>query len=355
MASKHKLKSGKYQVRWREDGKNRAKTVPSNRAANRKIREIEERQAEGKRGEPDPVCERPELTEIHRAYLRAQSRRLAPLTIRVAANFLEIWENWLKERFKGERLDPEILTRALLGEFYEWLLTSGVRGKRKASSANHMIRRIWLMWEWAEDDERYEPFMPRPRRIKLRSTTHRYPVAPTWAEMDAMIRSLSGLNKRAAIIMRFTGLRPNQAAMLKWSDVALSECLLEVRGELGKSAKERGGRIVPISQHLARLMASWEKGGIYVAVKSPDQCPSNRRKAFHKAWRSTGCNPRIYQGAPAKAFRRGLQSGLKRAGADDEAVKYLVGHDRGLRSHYVDPWSLPLVPAVQLIPSMEPE
>jgi hypothetical protein len=45
-------------------------------------------------------------------------------------------------------------------------------------------------------------------------------------------------------------------------------------------------------------------------------------------------------------------SGLKRLGADDEAVEVLVGHSLGLRGHYADPEAMPLREAVALIPAL---
>jgi len=48
-------------------------------------------------------------------------------------------------------------------------------------------------------------------------------------------------------------------------------------------------------------------------------------------------------------------SGLKRAGADDEAVEYLVGHSLGLRGCYTDPDALPLRTAIGLVPAIAPK
>ncbi len=60
----------------------------------------------------------------------------------------------------------------------------------------------------------------------------------------------------------------------------------------------------------------------------------------------------VWEGRPHHAFRKGLVSGLKRAGADTDAVEVLVGHSLGLRGVYTDPDAIPLRGAVELIPRL---
>jgi len=66
-------------------------------------------------------------------------------------------------------------------------------------------------------------------------------------------------------------------------------------------------------------------------------------------WRRAGVRKAAWASSPHHAFRRGFVSGLKRLGADDEAVEVLVGHSLGLRGHYADPEAMPLREAVALI------
>ena len=53
-----------------------------------------------------------------------------------------------------------------------------------------------------------------------------------------------------------------------------------------------------------------------------------------------------------RAFRKGFRSGLKKAGADSEAIEYLLGHSQGLIDTYTDPDALPLREAVDKIPAL---
>ncbi len=57
-------------------------------------------------------------------------------------------------------------------------------------------------------------------------------------------------------------------------------------------------------------------------------------------------------GQPHHCFRKGFVSGLKRFGADDEAVEVLVGHSLGLRGIYTDPDAQPLKAAIKLVPAI---
>jgi hypothetical protein len=53
-------------------------------------------------------------------------------------------------------------------------------------------------------------------------------------------------------------------------------------------------------------------------------------------------------------MRAGFVSGLKRLGADMDAIEFLVGHAPTLTAiSYLDPEAIPLRAAVNLIPSIE--
>jgi site-specific recombinase XerD len=58
----------------------------------------------------------------------------------------------------------------------------------------------------------------------------------------------------------------------------------------------------------------------------------------------------VWARQPHHAFRKGFASGLKRLGADNEAVEYLLGHSLQLRGIYVSADALALVEAVALVP-----
>lgn len=350
----------KYIVRWRDpDGQQRTRTAPSLRAAKALQIEVEEACTAGKRWEPPKPGELPDLPAIHRAFLVEASRLYAESTVYRYGVILDVWEAWLRERIsKRKRMTPDLLSRRLLGEHYDWLLSTGLHGRpRSPSTAAKHISYISVVWRWAADDDDFGDHVPRPRSLRLPAPAGRPTRAPTWAEMDAVIRASSGPQQKLAIVLRCTGLRVQQAMGLRWSDVDLDRQELSIRGVLGKSRQERQGRIIPLSPHLVAELRSWEREG-------PELLPSNRqegpreRKARARdmgaAWERAGVREGIWRNKPHHAFRKGLMTELKVAGADDEAVKYLVGHSLGVRGHYLEAHRLPqVIGAVRMIPPLD--
>jgi len=124
---------------------------------------------------------------------------------------------------------------------------------------------------------------------------------------------------------------------------------------LGKTEQERTGRTIPVSPHLVREMASWGRREGYVVTSNRKVGPYDRvarQRDMIRAWKRAGVRQEIWNGESHHCFRNGFVSGLKRAGADDEAVEYLVGHSLGLRGCYTDPDALPLREAVNHIPAI---
>ena len=72
---------------------------------------------------------------------------------------------------------------------------------------------------------------------------------------------------------------------------------------------------------------------------------------FGGRW-TAGIDPRKWQRRSTHAFRKGFVSGLRKAGADPDAVEFLVGHTLGIVGIYADPDSLPLAEAVAMVPEV---
>lgn len=152
---------------------------------------------------------------------------------------------------------------------------------------------------------------------------------------------------------------------LRWDDLDLPGAVLHVRPELGKTQQEKQGRWVPLSPHLVRELAGWGKREGYLipthrrwgAKQRSDRQARSRdaRRAWDRAVEQYGVRPDVTR-QPHHAFRKGFVTGLKRLGADVDAVEVLVGHSLGLRGIYTDPDAQPLQEAVALLPPIgEPE
>ncbi len=350
---------GKLRVRWRDpDGQERARPCPDLATARRIQREVESCVAEGRRWEPRDARPLPDLEEILTAYARDRIRVLAPGTAERYARNLQIFLRWLREREGANaRLTPDLLTRSLLAEFYEHLAGNGRHGRaRRDSTRRKIVDVVQLAWKWAYNDDEVGELVPPPRIIEMRRPEGAPTVAPTWAEMDAVIQAFSdgSWERKLAIVLRFTGLRVQQALELRWEDVDLGQATLTIRGELGKSRQERRGRIVPVSTHLVGILAGWGKRDGYLIPTNRKACRERlaRPRDMGRAWDRAGVRKAAWEGRPHHAFRKGFVSELRRAGADGDAVEVLVGHSLGLKGVYTDSDALPLRRAVDLIPPL---
>lgn len=134
---------------------------------------------------------------------------------------------------------------------------------------------------------------------------------------------------------------------------------MKVRGELGKTPQERSGRIVPISDYLVeevKVMAPLQerKGFVIRCGRKADgpRAREARARDMTRAWTRAGVREEAWRQRPHHAYRKGVRSGLKRLGADDMAVEFLLGHNLGIAGVYTDPEAMPLRDAVNLIPPL---
>jgi len=280
-----------------------------------------------------------------------------PATVHRHACSLEIFRRWLRARLGAARiLDLSLLSKALLAEFYAYLIGSGLHGRlRRPASAQKILATVERWWAWAYNEDVYAGLVPQPRRLPVAQEPRTPTAAPTWEEMDRCIVQCRGWQRQLAILLRFTGLRVQQAMQLRWDDFDLQVCRLRIRGELGKTPDERKGRIIPVSRHLAAEMATWgPHDGLVIKSSRKQDGPrahEARGRDMARAWKRAGVRPEVWKQRPHHAFRKGLVSGLKRLGADDEAVEFLVGHTLGIRGIYTDPEALPLQATVDVIPA----
>ena len=283
---------------------------------------------------------------------------LAPGTAERYARNLELFLRWLKAREGARaRLHPDLLTQTLVEEFYHDLAGNGRHGRpRTAPTRRKIVEVLQLAWEWAAGRDDLGPLVPRPARIEMLPRVPVLTVAPTWAEMDAVVGAFDpdAWHRKLAILLRFTGLRVQQAMSLLWVDFDLDRQTLHVRGELGKSRQEKRGRIVPVSAHLLEIMSGWGRREAYVITSNRKGRRERlaRPRDMRRAWERAGVREAAWRGRPHHAFRKGFVSGLRAEGADPDAVEVLVGHSLGLKGVYTDPDSLALRATIEKIPAL---
>ena len=354
MASIKKRENG-YRVRWRDpDGEARSRQCPDFTTARRLKRDIERASAEGHRWEPRDSRPVPDLREILTEYIRNKARVLAPGTAERYARNLEIFLRWLRQR-EGQRtrLHPELLSQTLLGEFYDYLAGTGRHGRPRADSTRlKIVEVVQLAWGWAYNNDELGEYVPRSKTIEMNRPEGEPTVAPTWAEMDAVIDAFKddAWHHKLAIVLRFTGLRVQQAMFLTWEDFDFKRNTLRVRK--GKSRQEKRGRIIPVSKHLLEVISGWglREGYLLTTNRRGQRERLARPRDMDRAWKRAGIREAAWKGRPHHAFRKGFVSELRRAGAEPDAIEYLVGHGLGLRGVYTDPDALGLPDVVALIP-----
>lgn len=323
-------KDGKHTVCWRDSARRgHRRDCPDLATARRLKLEIEQTQALGRDWEPRDDAAAPGLQAIAQAFLEDRARVLAPATIVQRKVGLELFLRYLRGRYPRRGLGVDLLTRSELAGFFTFL--TDVRDNTPLS-ASQRVKMISSFWEWAADHDDYAHVVGRPRRIDLPDASPELKTAaPTWAQCDAAIaeasRSWAPWWARYLAVMRFTGLRKNQAMRLTWEDLDLDAGTLRIRPELGKSKQERRGRVVPVSRHLVSLVAGWgAREGFLIQTRGRMRRIDN--ETLHRIWSATGAPAEAWR-QPCHAFRKCFVSRLIEAGVAEHVVKGLVGHSRG--------------------------
>ena len=110
-----------------------------------------------------------------------------------------------------------------------------------------------------------------------------------------------------------------------------------------------------MSRHLVQRVADWPRHDYLITSnrhRGGDRERMARARDMARAWQRAEVRSDVWKQRPHHAFRKGFVSELRRAGADGDAVEFLVGHSLGLRGVYTDPDALPLRAAVDKIPDL---
>lgn len=344
-----------WEVKWRtQAGEYRSRSFRTRRDANHFASEVESLAVRGHDWQPvEPGRPAPTVGEAVSAYVAESSLTQARSTARQKAMTLGMFLE-----FVGPNSPLSVLSKRTVLDWYQHLDDGRTMGTRKK-----MVQRVQHMWKWAFAEDEFGEHVPRPTAIPMPSEPRTPTVAPTWAEMDACIAATldefsgysSGYRKpnrglyQLTVILRFTGLRVQQAMELRWDDFDLRKKTLTIRGELGKTKQERSGRRIPVSVHLVEEMKGWGRREGYV-IESNRKTRKARQRDTRRAWQRAGVRPEACEQSH-HAFRKGFVTGLLAAGAPELAVRALVGHSRGVTGGiYADVEQLGLREVVALIP-----
>lgn len=362
----------KFLVRWRQpDGTERARRCPTRKAADALKLAVETAVSLGKAWEPEvarPVV--PALVELEDEkltgglfadYIEARKAKLSDGTRRHYDRALRRFAVWLAARHpRAERLTIDLLTKDAVEGWFGSLVDERSKTKVGISTGRLYVSAVYSAWDWAYDSDTYQAVVARPRRFDMPVPTATPAIAPTWDQMDQVIAKayhlalvapeVLGMHRsawlwraRLCTLLRFTGLRVDEQAMhLRWEDFHLEDQELVIRGELGKSNRERSGRVIPLSPHLVTLLEGWGKREGFVIA--PHKIARNSEPTrIAQLWELAKVPERIWGVSPGRkkanvhhAFRKGFKTGLSRLGAPREVRDFLVGHHRGIDEHYLD-------------------
>lgn len=267
------------------------------------------------------------------------------------------------------------LTTANVGKTIKVLRESGYAD----GTLYQTVAAVVDMWTWAADPEEGFDVPPPPRNLDRVMPEPAIYVAPeedpTWSECDACIRRIGRRARgqrpldalRLAVIMRYTGLRIEQAAVIHRKDIDLAAGTLLVRK--GKTRQEQAGsRKVPVSPHLLRDLGAWlttaQNGPLFPDEADPSlpiRSYRNQTRYVTDAWKAASAagearqsvwNPPSRRKArPDHAFRAAIQAELENLGFSDAVVDRLVGHAPSgtRRKHYAKASERAVNAAVQQI------
>lgn len=341
-------RGGKFRVRWREAGRERSRTCETLKAARALKKQVEFTTDIGESWKAEFEAEaRVSLIAAVQSYLDDRARLLAANTMKSKKCALGLFLDFMDDEHS---LDPQSMSRAALVEFHGYMLS--VR-QTTMLTANQRTRIVKVFWDWAYDHDVIGSDFPRPRRVDLpRAHAELEPYAPSWEQMDRAILQAPGWAGYALTVLRFTGLRGEQALGLRWDDLDMDRGVLRIRPELGKTAKESRGRWVPVSPHLLEILASptWPKDPEFII-----KAGGPKRKISYPHLRQAWAGIQIDRVQPRHACRRGFAAGLAQAGCSTERIAMLIGHSTTITTDtYIGAVALmPLLrEAVALVPPM---
>lgn len=336
-------RSGKWRVRWREaDGREHSRICPTKETAKALARQIESNLALGLPGLSERVSPIA-ITDAIKAYIDwSRVVGAARNSILSRQQILLIFAEWWTESHPRHTMAD--LSVSLLDRYAAYLFDRPSRqGDRLAPRTRTMhltILSTW--WRWCAD--RYPDQCARWRKFDIPHSVHSQILAPTWAEMDAFCRVADPpVVRDLAVLLRYTGLRVQQALALEWGDVDFDRRSLRVRAETEKTKRPR---TIPIHTELLERLS--QDRGIAGSIF---------RLGCHSRTLYQRVLPQIWKAAQVRdgiggwhAFRRGFETGLAMLGVDLVRIRKIIGHSLGVDDSYLDAAGLDLREAVERIP-----
>jgi integrase len=250
---KRRADTGKWEVRWRENGTNRSRSFSFRadaarfEAAVRRAREV---------GRP---LDLDRGRESLGAFVERWWRDYALMELEAATreHYGRIWEKHLRERIA--HLPLRDVTPAVVDGLRAELVRGGAGAPtvRKALAILSGVFRCAVLWDRVDRNPVREVRLPSSKRSRLIRPLH-----PRRVEAMRALLLADGLHRDATLLalLAYAGVRPEEARALRWSDVRDRTILVEraAAGSTVKATKTRGARTVRLLPPLAEDLGRWK-------------------------------------------------------------------------------------------------
>ena len=343
---------GRESQRWAS----RRKSCATQAAAKELARHIEAAASVGENWQEGRRQATATLRSLALGYVQAAVDAGAPLgTQRYRSSQIGAWMDWMDIREDGT---PEVgrpvseLSLTMLQAFANSLPSETTAQRR---TRHRKVMEAERMWSWGHNRPESFPGVPTPRRYtgsdadQLSAPAPVVAIAsPTWSDVDAMIAQLrQEWHRRAALLIRYTGMRASQACGITWEDIDTDRRIIHLPA--GRTGAKRGrGRVIPVAEPLADELSHWaheahEVGrpfGLLFPRRYKNRPGPYRGDALleplRRAWKLAkvpeqrwGVAPGRANASPTHAIRRCIRTQLIRAGVEEAVILHLVGQSQG--------------------------
>ena len=258
--SRQRDDSGKWEVRWRENGRHRSRSFTRKADADRFESRVRSARELGEVLDLDRGKET--VAEFIERWWREYA--LVSLEDNTRKGYGQVWEKHLRGRIGGYRLRDA--SPAVVHGIKAELLSEGVGAPtiRKALALLSAIFRCAVEWDRIDRNPVRDVSMPVAKRSR-----HVRPVAPATVEAMRARLLLVEAERDAAIVstLAYSGARPEELRALRWSDVRERTILIEraAAGSSVKATKTGQIRSIRLLVALAEDLRRWREA-------SPSQC-----------------------------------------------------------------------------------
>lgn len=244
--------TGKWEVRWRENGRNRSKSFTVKADAARFEMDVRRAREVGRPLDLDRGRET--LAEFVGVFWRRYA--MTALSEKTRSDYRGVWERHIRSPLGGYRLRD--VTPAVVDGFRSELRLAGT-GEATVAKALTLLSSMFrcaVTWDRVDVNPLREIRIPQAKRKRLVR-----PVAPARVEAMRVVLLAGGRRADAVLIttLAYAGLRPQEARALRWGDVAERTIRVEraAAGTTIKATKTEELRTVrllsPLSEDLASL------------------------------------------------------------------------------------------------------